>query len=218
MGPAGIGYRKLFEIVERMYAATSVEDLHRTIVGGMMELVGGDTYELVVCGTPSEATDLYLTKPDTFTEDEKLFGLSHAGEHPIVKAIAAGASGVLSVSQCSSDREWMASALFQDGGYHRQGLRREVAVQLPGVTHLGLATFSMARGNPDFSAGELELLGWVAPHIARAWRQVQRRSHGPSPSLIRNLYPVLSAREAEILFWVIEGKRTARSRPAAAWI
>jgi len=201
-----VGNQKFFEIIELVYASTSLEDLHRTILCGMAEIVQGDTYELVLCETTGKAEDIYMTKPDTFTDDEKSFGLARAGEHPIVKAFEAGASGVLSVTQCASDREWRASALFCDGGYRRMGLRREVVVQLPGVFQNGLTAFSIARGNPDFSEQDLHLLGLIRPHIARAWRQVQRLSLPSSPALLRNLFPVLSARESEVLFWILEGK------------
>jgi DNA-binding NarL/FixJ family response regulator len=192
-----------------MYLARSVEELHQIVLHGMTEMVRGETYDLVLCGTPSRETDLYLTKPDTFTNDEKSFALAHADDHPIVRAWAAGASGVLSVSMCSSARAWQATALFQDGGYRRQGLRQEVAVQLPGVSREGLAVFSIARGNPDFSGSDLEMLSWMRPHIARAWTEVQRRISGLSPVTLRHRFPVLSAREAEVLFWMIEGKQNA---------
>lgn len=201
-----VGNRKFFEIIEWMYSATSLEDLHRTILNGMVEIVRGDTYELVLCETTGKAEDLYITKPDTFTDDEKSFALARAGEHPIVKAFEAGAYGVLSVSQCASDREWRASALFCEGGYRRMGLRHEVAVQLPGVFQDGLAAFSIARGSLDFSEQDLQLLDLIRPHVARAWTQVLRKSSRPTPALLRNLFPVLSPREAEILFWIIEGK------------
>lgn len=209
MGPTVTGNRRIFEIIDAMFMVTSLEDLHRSILQGMTEIVEGDTHELVLCETPAAKDNIYLTKPDTFTNEEKAFALARAGDHPVVRAFNAGASGVLSVSQCSSDREWLASALFQDGGYRRMGLLHEVAVQLPGVSPHGLAVFSIARGRPDFSESELRLLSLVSPHIARAWMQVQRRSAGSSPARLQNHFPVLSAREAEILFWILEGKQNS---------
>ena len=124
----------------------------------------------------------------------------------MARAYAAGASHALSVAQCVGDHVWQGSRLYAEGGYRRLGLRREVAVDIPDLEVGGLAVFSIARGGSDFTERERDTLNLLRPHIARAWTQVGRRGDKMSPALIRLRFPALSQREAEVLFWIIEGK------------
>ena len=198
--------RRLLEVIETFHAARSLEALHRTITAGVQHLVPGDTHDLVLCRTQQAGEDVFFARPQTYTDDEIAYMLDHAGEHPVARAYAAGAAGALSVSQCASDRTWLNSRLYADGGYRRLGLRREVAVDIPDPSSTGLAVFSIARGGPDFTERERGTLNLLRPHIARAWIETSRRCAKLSPALLRRHFPELSQREADVLFWIVEGK------------
>lgn len=201
--------RRMFDVIEWMHSATSLDALHGIIREGMAGLVPGDCFDLVQCCTRAEDDEVFHAKPDTYTGEEIAYMLAHAAEHPVVGAFSAGVPDAVSISQCVSDRVWRSSPLYREGGYRRLGLRYEMAVEVRGVSQHSLAVMSVVRGGPDFTEGEKEVLSLLRPHIARAWTQARRRSMGLSAKLLREVFPVLSAREAEILFWVVEGKLNA---------
>lgn len=198
--------RRMFEIVEWMHSATSLPVLHGMIREGMSRLIPGDCVDLVHCCSRPENDEFFHAKPGTYTGEEIAYMLAHAADHPVARAFGAGMAGAVSISQCVSDRVWRGSPLYREGGYQRLGLNHEVAVEIQGVSRHGLAVISVVRGGPDFTEREREVLGLLQPHVARALRQVRRSSTDLSPGLVRGHFPCLSAREAEIVFWIIEGK------------
>lgn len=201
--------RKLFEIIEWMYAAKSMDALHESITRGIARMIPGDCYDLVLCQAPKDSGEIFLCIPGTYTNDEIDFMLGNAMDHPIAKAYAGGATGALSVSQCGSVHRWQKSPLYNEGGYRRLGLLHELAVEIPGIRQSSLATFSVVRGGRDYSEEEGEILNVLRPHIARAWMLAQRRGLELSPEVLGQMYPVLTRREAEVLFWILEGKQNA---------
>lgn len=198
--------RRLLEVIETFHAAPSLGELHGAITAGVAHLVPGDTHDLVLCQSPEAGEEFFYSRPKTYTADEIAFMLAHASEHPIARAYAAGASGALSTSQCASERAWRGGRLYAEGGYRRLGLHHEVAVDIPDSSRAGLAVFSIARGGPEFTENERSTLDLLRPHIARAWIQASRHTAKLSPALLRRHFPAISQREAEVLFWIVEGK------------
>lgn len=198
--------RHLLEVIERFHAALSLRELHGAITSGVADLVPGDTHDLVLCQINEDGEEFFFARPQTYTDDEIAFMLTHASEHPVARAYASGASGALSTSQCSSARDWRGGRLYNEGGYRRLGLHHELALDIPDSSRAGLAVFSIARGGADFTNHERATLDLLRPHIARAWDQVARRSAKLSPAALRRHFPEISQREAEVLFWIVEGK------------
>ena len=198
--------RHLLEVIESFHAAPSLPGLHHAITAGVAELVPGDTHDLVLCCQPHEGEEFFFARRQTYTADEIAYMLAHAREHPVARAYASGASGAVSISQCASERAWRGSRLYNEGGYRRLGLHHEVAVDIPDSSHPGLAVFSIARSGHDFNETEIATLDLLRPHIARAWIQAGRRSAKLSHALLCRHFPELSRREAEVLFWIVEGK------------
>lgn len=194
-------------MVEFLHNANSLGHLHRVVLEGLPDIVPGESYDMVLCQDSGKGNDLFFSSPGTYTAKEIAFMLAHAGEHPAVHAFDKGATGAISISQCSSTREWKSSRLFWEGGCRRLGFHREVAMELPGVASGSLAAISVLRSGKDFSARDRELLTLLQPHLIQAWRQASVRSLGHTPAALRCRYPQLSEREAEILFWIVEGKQ-----------
>lgn len=209
MGLRADEMRQIFDIVEWMHEATSEQALHRVARRGLEQLVPADSYDLVLCGAGSEGGEIFHAGPNTYTPDEIRFMLDHALEHPIAEAFGKGASGAISVSQCVTQRTWRNSALYRDGGYRRLGFHHEMAVEVPGVRSQSLAVLSVVRARADFTDRDREVLNLIRPHLGRAWVSARRRSGGISPALLRELFPILTPREAEILYWIVEGKQNA---------
>lgn len=209
MGLRANEMRRVLEIVEWMYASASLCDLHETMRRGLEVLIPGDGYDLVLCAPQPVGDELFHAKPDTYTVEEVQFMLEHAFEHPVARAYAAGRAGALSVSQCVSLREWRNSALYWDGGYRRLGLHHELTVDIPGVRDQCLAAFSVVRGRPDFADRDRAVLDLIRPHLRRAWMAAGMRSRVTTAALLRQLFPTLTTREADVLFWILEGKQNA---------
>ncbi|HMO51041.1 MAG TPA: helix-turn-helix domain-containing protein [Kiritimatiellia bacterium] len=201
-----IDYRTILDVLGDIYASTSLDALHVSACNGLERLVPGDCHDLVLCGNDARSEDLFISKLNTYTVEEIRYMLQHAGDHPVARMYQAGATGVISVSQCASDVEWRGSALYAEGGYQRMGLKYEIAVDIPIVCQPSLAALSIARTRSDFTSREREILKYFRPHLAKAWKQARRRSLGHTPAALREVFPILSAREAEILYWIVEGK------------
>jgi hypothetical protein len=207
MSLPAIQHRAIFGFIECLYAALSFQELHQTLIKGLGQFVPGDCFDLAVFGNQAEPTEGFIASSGAFTAEEIAFQLENALEHPLAKCFSLGRSGAFSISQLASNREWRNSSIFSEGGYGRQGLHYELAVDIPRINHQMPASFSVVRSKRDFSPEDREVLTLLRPHIIRAWQQVHRRTQGSSPTLLRELYPILSAREAEILHWIIEGKQ-----------
>lgn len=201
--------KRLFEFIERMHSARSLPHLHEILVHGMEALISGDCFDLAFFGADATAEECSITSSGAFTPAELAFQLEHAMEHPLARCFADGLSGAFQISQFVSPAQWKNTGVYSEGGYGRLGLGYELAVDLHGLTLPTIAAFSIVRASMDFSQAEREVLATLRPHICRAWQQTQQRGRSSSPELLRRLFPVLSPREAEILYWVVEGKQNA---------
>lgn len=199
--------RAIFGFIESLHAAQSFPEFHQTLITGMGQFVPGECFDLAVFGDQTEPTEGFVASSGAFTSAEIAFQLENAFEHPLARCFSSGNSGAFSISQLATDREWQNTSVFAEGGYGRLGLRYELAIDIPGISHQMLASFSVVRSTRDFSQNDRETLKLLRPHITRAWQQLRHRSQKNSPNLLQSLYPALSAREAEILHWIVEGKQ-----------
>lgn len=180
--------------------------MQRATREGLAELVPGDCFDLVLFGSPLPEDDAFFSKPGTYTGDEMRYMLEHVDQHPLAHAFLQGDPGAICISQTISLRRWQNSKFYRESGYQRLGLRHELAALLPGVTQASLAAVSVLRSR-DFSARDRAVINLLRPHLGRAWKQTLFARPFPSPALIRRIFPGLSEREAEVLFWITEGKQ-----------
>ncbi len=95
---------------------------------------------------------------------------------------------------------------FRGPGYQRLGLRHELAALVPDVSHTSLAAVSILRSR-DFSERDRKVMNHLRPHFGRAWKRTLRAKPHFSPEHVQQIFPVLSDREADVLFWITEGKQ-----------
>lgn len=203
----GIGdYRRLLQVIDNLHSARTSGELQRATREGLAGFVPGDCYDLVLFGSPLPADDAFFAKPGTYTGDEMRYMLENVDQHPLAHAFLQGDPGAICISQMISPRQWQNSKFYRESGYQRLGLKHELAALLPGVTQAGLAAVSVLRAR-DFSARDREVINHLRPHLGRAWKQTLFPRPRPSSSLIRRIFPGLSEREAEVLFWITEGKQ-----------
>jgi DNA-binding CsgD family transcriptional regulator len=130
-------------------------------------------------------------------------------DHPVVPRMKSGAKGAIRVTDCITQRQ------FRDTPHYCETLRpigvhyqTVVTLDIPGK--IGATTVLRDK---NFTDKEAMLLYLIAPHIALAYRNAEmfsalKRTVAqtiPSPKDLQQIG--LTAREGEVLHWVIQGKR-----------
>ena len=199
-------YQMLLKVIENLCSARTPGEVQQATLEGLAGVVPGDCYDLVLFGSSQPENDAFFAKPGTYTEDEMRYMLENAGKHPLASAFLQGDPGAISISQFVSSRQWQNSKFYRESGYQRLGLKHELAALVPDVTHTSIAAVSVLRSR-DFSERDREILNHLRSHLGRAWKRTLVAKPIPSPVRIRQIFPVLSDREAEVLFWITEGKQ-----------
>jgi DNA-binding CsgD family transcriptional regulator len=132
--------------------------------------------------------------------------------HPVMPAAMAGQRGAIRVTDCITQRQ------FRETPHYREtmsplGVAYQTVVTLDVPGHI--AGITVNRGT-DFTDRESTFLTLLAPHLAMASRKLERLETlqkaldsipFPTPDQLQQVG--FTAREAEILFWVMQGKRDA---------
>ncbi len=196
----------LLKVIDNLYAVRTLDEVKVVTREGLAKLVSGDCYDLVLFGSSLPEKNAFLSEPGNYTEDEMRYMIENAGKHPLASTFFMGDPGAISISQMVSSRQWQNSKFYRESGYQRLGLKHEVAALLPDVTHASLAAVSVLRSR-DFSERDRQIINHLRPHLGRALKQTMIVKSVPSPALVRQIFPQLSEREAEVLFWITEGKQ-----------
>jgi len=130
-------------------------------------------------------------------------------EHPIFHAILGGARGALRLSDF-----WTARQLRRTSVYHEifKPIEVQHEIVIPLILPNHVAGLTISRDH-FFSDEELALVHLLAPHIALAHVHAQRftalRERERNPDLGPEALSALglTPREAEVLHWIIQGKR-----------
>ena len=110
-----------------------------------------------------------------------------------------------------SNRQFRDLDIFQEV-YAPLGIDNHCAIHVPSGNSNILFFGVERKGGPDFSTGELQFLELAQDQLANAYAAAARmderaRTPQPEPDLLR--LAGLSPREAEVLFWMCEGKSNA---------
>lgn len=198
-------FRKLLTVMENLYAAQATAEFLQATREGLAALVPGDCFDFVLFGSRLPEDDAFFAKPGTYTADEIRYMLENVGQHPLARAFLRGDPGAICISQMISPSRWQNSGFYRESGYQRLGLRHELAALVPDAAKTGFAAVSVLRSR-DFSARDRAVLNRLRFHVGRAWRRAPFARPQPSPACLRRLFSCLSHREAEVLFWMTEGK------------
>lgn len=199
-------YQTLLRVIESLHAAQTLTELRQATHEGLAAMVPGDCHDMVLlAGSPADQ-DLFLAQTGTYTQGEMLYMLKNAEKHPLVEPFRRGDPGAVCVSQVVSVRQWWNTEFYHESGYQRLRLKHELAALVPNVRPTGMASVSVLRDR-DFSERDREMINHLRPHLSLAWRRAIARESAVSPARIRKAFPMLSEREADVLFWITEGKQ-----------
>ncbi|HRJ72188.1 MAG TPA: LuxR C-terminal-related transcriptional regulator [Terrimicrobiaceae bacterium] len=199
-------YEKLLKVIEDLCSAQTAAEVRQATREGLSALVPGDCYDVVLFASSRPENDAFFANPGTYTAEEIRYMLTNVGDHPLAEVFLKGDPGAICISQRISSREWQNCEFYRESGYQRLGLRHELAVLVPDVSRTSLAALSVLRSR-DFSERDREILNRLRWHLGRAWKRTVLAKNSPSSALVQKTFPVLSSREAEVLFWITEGKQ-----------
>jgi len=200
-------YQMLLKVIGNLYAASTLAEVQEVTREGLAEALPGEVYDLVLFAGILPESDVFFSNPGTYTEEEMRYMLKNVTQHPLVPTFLKSDPGATSISQLVGSRQWWSSEFFRESGYQRLGLKHELAALLPGVSPTNSAAVSVLRTKKDFTERDREFLNRLRPHLGRVLKQTLLARPAPSPSLVQQIFPQLSEREAEVLYWITEGKQ-----------
>lgn len=164
-----------------------------------------------------EAYDLQLGKgtsatnrmPEKGAEEWKARILELLPSHPALPHLAKDPNAVLAITDCITQRQFKQMALYADV-MKPVGVAYQLVIGLQIPNHAAGMTISRDR---DFSEEERTLVRILAPHLALAHIHAQNLStlrdlqHSDIPDPAALVALGLTPREAEVLHWIIQGKR-----------
>jgi len=198
------------EAVERIHQAVDLEQFPLQVFEVLQDLLPGVYIVAQEFNTNTGAARSLTSEPAPDGLIARCAELIPA-EHPIYAAILNGAQGALRLSDFMTMRELRRTAFFNEI-FKPLGVRHEIVLSVRVRDHV--AGFTVSR-ETEFSDEEVTITELLGPQIARAHINSQclsalretrdRSTRLPSPE---DLVPLgLTPREAEVLHWIVQGKR-----------
>lgn len=180
------------------------DTIERLIPGVIMSL---ETFDMQT-GISSSATS---RAPQQNTAEWRKRILELLPTHPAFPHVAANPQTVIAINDCISQREFEEMALYNDI-MKPMDVAYQLVVGLQIPHHVAGMTISRDR---DFTEDERNLVQAIAPHLALAHTNaatlttLRRIQSAAVPATEALMVLGLTRREAEILHWIIQGKRDA---------
>lgn len=190
-----------------MNSATDAVSFSEAVVSGLSRVVLADVVVFQALDRIAQRIMTHMSPPAFFTPDEVAYYASHSGEHPLASHFAASTDpSARRVSDLVDEAVWLASDLY------RTCLARTSLVYSLGlpvnVDDSVVVALSFSRRERDFTEQDCRLLDAFGPHLRLAWKR--HRSPWADRRELESRQRLqamgLSTREAEVLFWMTEGK------------
>jgi len=206
----------LLRLIGEFHRAATPDELAAVCRHALRQLIPGDLHDIAVLGAAASEEDLYLGTPGGYTAKEKQIALATGFEHPVVAFYAQhGDQGARRISDLTPTDRYKDTSLYQSHS-KRLAQQHEIDAILPAVASVGMAGIVVSRASRDFSDRDLVILDYLRGPLGLALsrlllKQRSARSRNVArsalPQLLRLAFRGLTQREAEVLFWIVEGKR-----------
>ena len=213
--------RALLAAVDRLYTPVTPEAFPTHLFAILADLLPGtlNTFDFIELASGKVESHVTSEVAGSISRtDLEAIVRTFLWQNPVVTHLAAGhANGVMQPTDFVSQREFRRTDLYQLA-MRPLGIEYQIAAGLTWQGHLG--GFAVNRpGGRNFTARELEIVRRLRPHVERAFgqalrtaeleRQLEeaRRLAALELDSASFLLGGLTAREAEVLRWVAEGKR-----------
>jgi DNA-binding CsgD family transcriptional regulator len=203
--------RALMQALQQIHSTMDLEALPETLFSAVQRIITDAmvTFDHLDLKT-GVATS--VSSMDRFVSMEvKARVLELMPDHPVVPSIKAGAKGAIRVTDCITQRQFRDSPHYCDT-FRPIDMDYQTVVNLDIPAQIGAVTVLRDK---NFTDKETTLLHLIAPQIALAHRNAQaftalKREAAqtiPTPEELRQVG--VTAREGEVLHWIIQGKRDA---------
>jgi DNA-binding CsgD family transcriptional regulator len=203
-------WRPLFDAVYEMNTARDHADFVSGVAAAMSRLIPADFCHIHVVDRASGRLLLHAHPANPFNAEETAYYVAHSQEDPLVNHFertgekrARRLSDVVNVARFRRTE-------FYRRCHRRLGLKHTLALPISVNAHT-VAALAFDRRERDFTRRHCALLDAFAPHFLLAWQRHEnpwREAATPQPSARQRLRSLgLTPREADVLFWMTEGKQ-----------
>jgi DNA-binding CsgD family transcriptional regulator len=203
-------WRKLFDAVYEINTAADHADFLSSAVAGISRLIPAEHYNVHILDCPTGRLTFAMLPDVLFNEDEIAYHKANSQDHPVVAYYTqTGDKQARRITDILPTAQWRATEF-----YRRTTARLGFAYQLSlpfKLDQTTVAAITLSRRQRNFTRRHCELLDAFAPHFRLAWsrhRDPWYRAESTTPTtreIFRSMG--LTTREAEVLFWITEGKQ-----------
>jgi len=203
-------WRKLFDAVYEINTARDHADFLSAAVAGVARLIQADHHNVHLLDRTTGRLVFVMLPAVLFNETEIAYHKVHSQDHPVVAYYArTGDTRARRISDILPTAAWCAHEFYRQTTA-RLGFAYQLSLPFK-LDENTLAAITLSRRRRNFTLHHCELLDAFAPHFRLAWsrhRDPWRRVE-PTPPTAREQFRAmgLTWREAEVLYWITEGKQ-----------
>jgi DNA-binding CsgD family transcriptional regulator len=202
--------RRLFDGVYEMNTARDHADFATAVLAAMSRMIPADVCHLHVMNRTTGKLLQHAAPDNPFTPKEVAYYRSHSHENLLVNYYArTHDTRARRLSDVAELVEYRRSEYYHRC-HRRLGFVYHLALPITVEKHT-VAGLVFSRRRRDFTKTHCALLDAFAPHFLLAWSRHQNPWHEPAqrtPSARERLRRLgLTPREADVLFWMTEGKQ-----------
>ena len=203
--------RKLSDLLLELYEPADLETFRRRTLNSLAVAFG---HQMVCHNEVAPSGSLSVLRPEIVDfEPLRQAFFRHAHEHPSIAHLQKTRDAeAVKTSDFLPQRKWCELGLYHEF-YKKLEIQYQLTIgaELPGS---GFMFTAISRKDRDFSEEERLLLTLFRPHFLRAYRRARGNGsngvHAAQNGALQSPADVpelgLSAREAEVLFWIAQGK------------
>ena len=203
-------WRKLFDAVYEINTARDHADFLSAASAGVARLIPADHHNVHVLDRATGRLAFVMLPAVLFNETEIAYHKAHSQNHPVVAYYArTGDTRARRISDILPTVAWRAHEF-----YRQTTARLGFAYQLSLPFELDentLAAITLSRRQRNFTLHHCELLDAFGPHFHLAWSRHRDpwQQVASTPPTAREHFRTmgLTSREAEVLYWITEGKQ-----------
>ena len=203
-------WRPLFDAVYEMNTARDHADFASAVIAALHRLIPADVCHLHVMDRKRGRIIHHAFPSNPFHADEVAYYVAHPQENAFVQYFErTGDQHARRLTDVTDAARYRRTEFYRRC-LQRLGFRHSLVLPLAIDDHT-VAALAFDRRRTNFTRRHCELLDAFAPHFHLAWRRHENPWHentGGAPAARERLRALgLTPREADVLFWMTEGKQ-----------
>jgi DNA-binding CsgD family transcriptional regulator len=200
----------LFDAVYEMNTARDHADLLSAVATGMSRLIQADQTIVHILDRRTQKMAFRMLPECRYTQDELDYYAANPGGNPLVEHFArTGDANARRMSDVITPKDYLVSPHYVNCN-KRLGFAHTLALPV-NVNQDTVGALSFDRCKANFTKRHCALLDAFAPHFLLAWSRHPdpwvSTEKAKVPSRVRLQQLGLTARQADVLYWMTEGKQ-----------